>query len=260
MAGEGHRLVVDIAETGVGSGRQNDVHTAQQRGQSFLVTQLLQVSHQDHLVHALADQVVDHRLQLAGQQRHVVSLGAVTSEALHLHATSGGNLLNNLSSGTNQANLFAVLGHHSRGHNSPLLRRCFFQAGAACGVAEAGIQICIGTEVEVGGEVGELGSDPAGHRSRREGIPKHPRTEIEFVVTDRGGFHADQVVDGDVHRANRMVGASGQADGGTGYGVELIAHAQICAAIQEGARDEVVAAGKDQGVRVGAIKAIHQGR
>ena len=77
------------------------------------------------------------------------------------------------------------------------------------------------------------------------------------MVADRGGLHADQIVDGDVHRRNRMIGAGGHADGGAGHRVELIAHADVGAAIEEGAGDEVVAAGQDQRVGKGVVKTIN---
>ena len=80
------------------------------------------------------------------------------------------------------------------------------------------------------------------------------------MVADRGGLHTDQVVDGNVHRRNRMIGAGREADGGAGYRVELIAHADIGAAIEEGAGDEVVAAGEDQGVGELVVEPIHQPR
>ena len=80
------------------------------------------------------------------------------------------------------------------------------------------------------------------------------------MVADRGGLHADQVVDGDIHRSDRMIRAGSQADRGTADGVELIAHAEVCAAIEEGARDEVIATGQDQGVGKGVVITIDEGR
>ena len=78
------------------------------------------------------------------------------------------------------------------------------------------------------------------------------------MVTDRGGLHTDQVVDGDIHCSDRMVGACGQADRGTAYGVELITHAEVGAAVEERARDEVIATGQDQGVDIGIVITINE--
>ena len=174
MARESHGLVVAVAQTGVGAGREDDVHAPEQRRQNLLIGDLLQVGHQDHLVHALGDQVVDHRLQLAGQQHHVVDLAAVALKALHLHPTGGADLLDDLGGGTDEADLFAVLGDHGRGHDAALLGSGFLKTSRRDGIGEAWVQISVGTELEVGREVGELGSNPAGHRTRREGIPEHP--------------------------------------------------------------------------------------
>ena len=74
MAREGNGLVVAVTQTRVGAAGQDDVNAPKQRRESLLIGDLLQVGHQDHLVHALRDQVVDHRLQLTGQQGHVVAL------------------------------------------------------------------------------------------------------------------------------------------------------------------------------------------
>ena len=74
------------------------------------------------------------------------------------------------------------------------------------------------------------------------------------MVADRGSFHTDQVVDGDVHRSDWKVAG----DVGAGYGIELIAHADIGAAVEEGAWDEVVATGQDQGVGIGVVKSINK--
>ena len=127
MAGEGDRLVVLIAQAGVGTGGKDDVHPAQQAGQSNFVGDELEVSHQDHLVHPLADQVVDHGLQLAGQQRHVIVLCAIPSETFHFHPAGGADLLEKLRGGAHQADLFAVLGYHGGGNNLSLQCRRFFQ-------------------------------------------------------------------------------------------------------------------------------------
>ena len=172
MAREGHGLVVAVAQAGVGAGREDDVHAPEQRRQSLLIGDLLQVGHQDHLVDALGDQVVDHRLQLAGQQRHFVDLAAVTLKALHLDAAGGADLLDDLGGGAHKADLFAVLGDHGRGHDAALLSSGFLQTSRRGGVGEAWVQIRIGAELEVGREVGELGPHPTG--TRREGIPEHP--------------------------------------------------------------------------------------
>ena len=62
MTREGYGLVVAVAQARVGAPGQDDVHAPKQRRESLLIGDLLQVGHQDHLVHALGDQIVDHRL------------------------------------------------------------------------------------------------------------------------------------------------------------------------------------------------------
>ena len=91
MAIESHRHIVRIAKPGVGARREDDVHAGEQRRERPLIGQLLQVRHQNDLIDALAGQVVDDRLELAGKQGHVVALAAVAGETLDLDAAGGGN-------------------------------------------------------------------------------------------------------------------------------------------------------------------------
>jgi hypothetical protein len=65
-------------------------------------------------------------------------------------------------------------------------------------------------------------------------------------------------MDADVHGGNGMIRAGIQIDAGSRDGIQLIAHAEVGSAIEEGAGDVIVAARKDQGVGMRVIKAIDQ--
>ena len=108
MARKSHSRVVGIAQPGVGASGQDDVHALQLGGQQPLVGQHLQVRHQDDLVDALGHEVVDDRLQLRGQQVHVVAAHAVV--VLDLGARRRGNGLQNLGGRADQTDFFAALG------------------------------------------------------------------------------------------------------------------------------------------------------
>ena len=150
MAGEGNRLVVIIAQAGVGARRKNDVYATQQGSQSDFVADELQVSHQDHLIHPLDDQIVDHRLQLASQQRHVIVFGPIPNETFHFHPAGGADLLQKLRGGAHKADLFAALDHDCRGNNSSLQRRGLLQPWRSRCVGESRSQIDVTTEIKIG--------------------------------------------------------------------------------------------------------------
>jgi len=59
------------------------------------------------------------------------------------------------------------------------------------------------------------------------------------VVADRGGFHANHTVDGDVHSCNRMIRVDIQIDARSRDGIQLITHAEIRSAIEKGAGNVV---------------------
>ncbi len=245
MAREGHGLIIGIAQARIGPCCQNDVNASQQWCQGLLIGELLEVGHQDHLVHPLGGEIVDHRLQLAGKQLHVIALAAIAGKALHLNSPRGGNLLQQLGSRSHQTDLLAILDHNSRGSDPALQGYCLLKACAGSGIGEARVEIRITTELQVGGEVGELSSHPTAHRARHEGIAEHAGAEIKLVVANGGGLHTDQVMNGDVHRRNRMVDAGRETNARAGDSIELITHTEIRTAVEEGTGDEVIATGQN---------------
>ena len=89
VAREGDGDITGVTEAGVGSGGEDDVDIGEQGRERLLVGDLLEVGHDDDLVHSLALEIVDDRLHLAGEQGHVVDLAAVAGETLHLDIAGG---------------------------------------------------------------------------------------------------------------------------------------------------------------------------
>ena len=115
MSGERDCRIVCVTQPGVRTSAQDDVYPGELGREQPLVGQHLQVRHQDDLVHALGDQVVDHRLQLRGQQVHVVhfAVGARTGrEPAHLCPGGRGDRLEQLRGYTHQADALPTLLQH----------------------------------------------------------------------------------------------------------------------------------------------------
>ena len=252
VAGKGHGRVVGIAQPGVGAGGQDDVHALQLGGQQPLVGQQLQVGHQNDFVDALGNEVVDHGLQLRGQQGHVVAAHAVV--VFDLGARGRGNRLEQLGGGAHQANLGPTFDQNSRGHDLALEAGGLLQTGGSGGVHINGLEVVVAREIQVGADVRKLRA--LGATGAFDGVAQHARAQVELMVANGRGFHAHGVVDGDIDGGNRHRGGGSQ--GATGGAVERSNDAGVCARCQKGAGDEVVATGQRDAVRVCVFKLVNQ--
>ncbi len=238
MAGEGHGDIVGIAKTGVGARCEDDVHIREHRRENEFVRDLLKVRHEDDLVHALALEVINHGLHLAGEQHHVVHFAAITDEALHLDTARGGDAFEDLRGDADEADLLRALRDDAARHDLVLHTAGFFETADADRFLIAAGNAGITGEVEVRGQIREVRVE--------DGIGEGIRAEVELMVADRGGFHAEAVVNFDVRGEGIVAFVMG---GG---------HERIGAGGGEGSRDVVVTTGEDQRVRVSAVKRIHE--